>query len=207
MYLAHTPYIVKCFYPSLVWDISTNENIVFLTFDDGPDPEVTPQVLELLDKFKAKATFFCVGQKAEKHPEIVKNIISMGHSIGNHSYNHLKGKKTNNSFYKDNVDKADTILQTSLFRPPYGSIKPSQIKLLKKHFRIIMWSILPGDFDQDASKQKVLERSIKYTRKGSIIVFHDNNKFKDKMLFALEGFLSHFSKLNYKFDPIDADIL
>lgn len=194
-----TPYVAKLVYPSLTWDMPNASKKIFITFDDGPHPEITPLVLEILDKYSAKATFFCVGENVKNFPDTFHLIKENAHTVGNHSFNHLNGWKTENSNYYENVKKAAKYIDSDLFRPPYGRISPSQIKHLKKQYRIIMWSALSYDFDIRVSKEKCLELSIKNTVSGSIIVFHDSAKAKEKMLFALEGFLKHFSKRGFEF--------
>ncbi len=206
MYFVKNPNIVKLFYPSLIWDIKNHEKNIHLTFDDGPGEDITPEVLDILDQFNAKATFFCVGEKVVQNPEIFKEITKRGHTIGNHSYNHLKGKQTSSANYIQNIEKAKAVIDSVLFRPPYGSFNYRQIKKLKNDYKIIMWSVLPGDFDKNVSKEKVLKRAIQHTKSGSIIVFHDNKKFKDKMIFALTGFLDHFKSQDYNFKAITDDL-
>ncbi len=206
MYFVKTPNIVKLIYPSLIWDIKDNGENIYLTFDDGPDEDITPLVLDLLDQYNAKATFFCVGDKVTQNPELYAEIRKRGHTIGNHSFNHIKGKRTSLKNYLRNIDKANGVIDSVLFRPPYGSINNQQIRNLKEDYKIIMWSVLPGDFDKRVSKEEVLKRSIQHTKSGSIIVFHDNKKFKDKMIFALTGFLDHFKSQDYNFKAITDDL-
>jgi len=194
-----TPYVAKLIYPGLLWDMPSDENKIYLTFDDGPHPEITPLVLNLLDNYNAKATFFCVGENVKKHPETFELVKQKGHAVGNHSHNHLNGWKTANKDYYKNVELANKLIDSKLFRPPYGRISPSQIKHLKKDYKIIMWSALSYDFDARVSKKECLERSIKNSTAGTIIVFHDSEKAKEKMLFALEGYLKHFSKSGIEF--------
>lgn len=176
---------------------------IYITFDDGPDPDVTPDALHLLKQYKASATFFCVGEKVSKHAGLYASLLNEGHKTGNHTHNHLNGKKTGVDEYLDNVKKAANLIHSGLFRPPYGQFKTTQVRKLKENYKVVMWSVLPGDFDDRRPKEDVLARSIKHTRKGSIIVFHDNVKFKEKMLYALEGFLSHFSNKGFAFKAID----
>ncbi|MCB2222188.1 MAG: polysaccharide deacetylase family protein [Bacteroidetes bacterium] len=203
MYFVKTPRLVQRFYSNMIWDIPVSENLIFLTFDDGPDPEVTMDVLDMLPQFQAKATFFCVGEKAEHHPEIINRITNEDHKIGNHSYSHLNGRKTAPDKYTADILKAHRVLGTRLFRPPYGKITGKQVSRLQSAFNIIMWSVLPGDFDKSVSKETVLERIIRNTKKGNIIVLHDNIKFKEKMLYALRGTLEHFTKQGYKFVSLE----
>jgi peptidoglycan/xylan/chitin deacetylase (PgdA/CDA1 family) len=206
MYLIASPKIFKLIYKDLIWSIPESEKKIYLTFDDGPEKEVTPAILEILNSFNAKATFFCVGKKALQELEIIAKMKVLGHTIGNHTFSHLRGKKTSvNSFLKD-VGKCDEVFKTNFFRPPYGSITGKQIHKLKKRFHIIMWSILPGDFDKKVSKEKCLARSVKYTKQGSIIVFHDNLHSKEKVLYVLPEYLDHFSKLGYTFEALNEEL-
>jgi len=178
------------------------EKKLYLTFDDGPDKLVTPELLDILDQFKAKATFFCVGKKTEKHPEIVQQIVASGHTIGNHTFEHLKGKKVSTSTFVEDVAKCNKHLNSNLFRPPYGSIKKSQINNLIEQYKIYMWTILPGDFDTRVSKEKCLQRSIQYTTSGTIIVYHDSKKTRDKVLYTVPKYIEHFQKLGYTFEAL-----
>jgi peptidoglycan/xylan/chitin deacetylase (PgdA/CDA1 family) len=207
MYFSKTPTFFELAFPSLVWRIRDQQKSIFLTFDDGPDPEVTPVVLDLLDRYEAHATFFCVGQKAEQHRDLFESLTARGHSVGNHTFHHMNGKKTSDEVYIKDVEKASHIIPSTLFRPPYGRITNSQVRALKKHYHLIMWSVLPGDFDRRTSREKVLRRARRHTRKGGIVVFHDNRKFREKMLFALEGFLANFHDQGFQFKPITSSLL
>ena len=195
-YLVKTPKIIQRFYPKRVWAFQKNTNAVFLTFDDGPIPEVTPWVLELLKKYDAKATFFCIGDNIKKHPEILKRIISEGHSVGNHTFNHLNGWKTTTEYYIQNCNKNEKVLKkykasvqdgnSKLFRPPFGKLTSKQAKILQeKGYKIIMWDVLSGDFDKNTCKEKYLEKILKSIEPGSIIVFHDSLKAKKKLRYML----------------------
>ena len=202
MYFVKSPKMFDLLYPDLIWRIRSTEKKLYLTFDDGPDKTLTPELLTILDHFKAKATFFCVGKKIEKFPEILKQITSAGHSIGNHTYHHLKGKNVETDTFIEDVSTCDKLLQSNLFRPPFGSIKRSQIKQLKDQYKIYMWTVMPGDFDQNISKEKCLNRSIRYTKNGTIIVFHDNVKSKEKVLYTIPRYIEHFQKLGYTFETL-----
>lgn len=186
--------IIKELFSNYVWSISTNDPKVYLTFDDGPTPEITEWVLELLKRYNAKATFFCIGNNIEKHPEIFKKIITDGHAIGNHTFNHVKGWKTSNHKYFEEVDHCEKSIQnlsvnstqTKLFRPPYGKIKPSQSKVLRnKGYKVIMWDVLSVDFDKNTSAEKCLSNVTKNIENGSIIVFHDSTKAFPNLEYAL----------------------
>jgi peptidoglycan/xylan/chitin deacetylase (PgdA/CDA1 family) len=194
--------IFKTIFPQLIWEIKTEEKNIYLTFDDGPHPDITPQVIQILDQFNAKATFFCVGENVSTYGSAYQQILKKGHQTGNHTYNHLNGWKTRSDVYYQNIEKCAEMVDSHLFRPPYGRIKPTQVGYVKMRYRIIMWSVLTGDFMNDLSPYKCLEKSIDKTRPGSIIVFHDSEKAKKNMLFVLPRFLEHFTQLGYRFPVI-----
>lgn len=206
--------ILQKLFGSLVWKIQTNDPVLFLTFDDGPIPGVTPWVLDQLDQYNAKATFFCIGDNAQKHPEILKQVIDQGHTIGNHTYNHLNGWKTKSKLYADNVEQCNSILKiaaedehlttSNLFRPPYGRIRPSQIATLRKHYRIIMWDVLSKDYDITLKGETCFSRVIQHAIPGSIIVFHDSLKAEERLRYALPKILAHYSEKGYRFEAIPA---
>jgi len=198
------PYMFRFLFPNLIWNIKTSAKEIFLTFDDGPHPDITPKVLDILDQFDAKATFFCVGENVKKYHETYRMILDKGHKTGNHTFSHCNGWKTPAVEYYENIEKCTEVVDSHLFRPPYGRIKPTHIPYLKMQFQIIMWSVLSGDYNNKVSPEKCLEKSIRYTRPGSIVVFHDSLKASKNMLFALPRFLDHFSKLDYRFPSIKA---
>ncbi|MBP6385030.1 MAG: polysaccharide deacetylase family protein [Pseudarcicella sp.] len=211
MFLHHTNTFIQKLFPNyFTWKIKTDKKIIYLTFDDGPIPVITEFVIKTLAKYQAKATFFCIGDNIEKHPEIFKQIINAGHGIGNHTYNHPNGWKSNNLSYTKNTKKCNNIIKKYLptedkilFRPPYGRIKPLQAKIINKTNKIIMWNVLSGDFSQNLSPEIVLQKTIKHTQPGSIVLFHDSIKASKNMYFALPLFLEHFSKMGYTFEKID----
>ncbi len=208
MRLVRPPYFIsKLIYPGLHWKVQTDRQEIFLTFDDGPHPDITPKILEILDKYEAKATFFCVGENVRKYPETYRMILSRGHQTGNHTFNHLKGWETQTKDYIENVGKAATYIRSSLFRPPHGKIKRSQIKNLKENYYLIMWSVLTYDWDKSISGEQCLKNAIDSTKPGSIVVFHDSLKAEKNILHALPRFLEHFSELDYQFYPIDPVLL
>jgi peptidoglycan/xylan/chitin deacetylase (PgdA/CDA1 family) len=205
MYLVKTPWLLKKLYPNLIWDAKPDARSIFLTFDDGPIPIVTPFVLNILKKHDAKATFFCIGDNAAKHPDIFEQVKNDGHAIGNHTYNHLKGWITDNDTYLENFEKADALLNTCLFRPPYGRIKRQQIKLLKQArpgLKIFMWDVLSGDFDTDLSPEDCLKNVLKHTEPGSIIVFHDSEKAFKRLEYVLPKAMEIWSEKGYTFSPL-----
>lgn len=196
---ARVPRIVKGTMSSMLWSVApTAENIIYLTFDDGPIPVVTPWVVETLRSFNAKATFFCVGDNAAKHPELLEQLSNEGHRIGNHTFNHLNGWKTADREYLRNVIQASEVLETELFRPPYGKLKPSQSKVLRKQYRIVMWSVLTQDYDQNISGEQCLQNALS-CRNGDIVLFHDSIKAEENLRYALPKFLEHYSKLGFEF--------
>lgn len=194
-----SPTILKSLFPSLVWEVKTSEKEIFLTFDDGPHPSITNWILDTLEEYNIKATFFCVGENVCKYPNVFNNILKRGHRVGNHSYNHLSGWKVKNEDYFNNISKAAELIDSNLFRPPYGRITPSQIRKLKHDFSIIMWSVLTYDFDNTISNEQIYLNSIVSTIPGSIVVFHDSSKAEEKLRYTLPKFLVHFSKLGYTF--------
>jgi peptidoglycan-N-acetylglucosamine deacetylase len=204
-YWIKTHSIIKKIYSNYVWDIPNNDKIVYLTFDDGPTPEITDWVLNQLKIFDAKATFFCIGNNIEKHPEILKRIINENHSVGNHTFNHLNGWKTETNNYIDNIKlKAECYKQKSkLFRPPYGKIKKTQAKILQKlGYKIIMWDVLSADFDQQITPEKCLQNVIANVKSGSIIVFHDSVKAYKNLEYALPRTLQFLKENGFKSEVI-----
>jgi peptidoglycan/xylan/chitin deacetylase (PgdA/CDA1 family) len=202
MYLVKTPWLLKTLYPKLVWNVNNTPRCIYLTFDDGPIPIVTPFVLNILKQYNAKATFFCIGDNVRKHPDIFEQVKNDGHAIGNHTYNHLNGWNTDDKTYLDNFLQADKLLDTKLFRPPYGRIKRSQVKLLqeaKPGLKIIMWSILSADFDVNAKPEKCLDNVMKNTENGDIVLFHDSLKAKERMQYALLRALEFWSREGFTF--------
>lgn len=183
---------IKWIFANYVWEIPNHESKVYLTFDDGPTPEITEWTLEELKRYEAKATFFCIGDNIKKHPDIFLKVINQGHAIGNHTFNHLKGWKTGNETYIENVSRCQEQITNytshivNLFRPPYGKIKPSQSRILRKMgYKIIMWDIVSFDFDHGISPEKCLENVLKNVRPGSIVVFHDSVKAAQNLKYAL----------------------
>jgi peptidoglycan/xylan/chitin deacetylase (PgdA/CDA1 family) len=199
----HTiPSIFPLIAPNLTWKVKTNDKVLYITFDDGPHPTITPLVLNILDEYNAKATFFCVGENVTKYPDIFNQIINKGHAVGNHTYNHVKGWQTSDTAYLENIKKAAEVIPSNLFRPPYGRIKPSQIKLLKDHYRIIMWSILTRDYDKRLNPHNTIKQLNKLIKSGDVIVYHDSEKAQQNMLIMLKGVLQNFHQLQYTFKAL-----
>jgi peptidoglycan/xylan/chitin deacetylase (PgdA/CDA1 family) len=205
MYLVKSPWLLKKIYPKLTWHIKTGKPSIFLTFDDGPIPIVTPLVLKILRGYNAKATFFCIGENVNKHPDVFAQVKADGHAIGNHTYNHLNGWKTLDEAYVANTLKTDEILHTNLFRPPYGRIKRSQVSWLKKerpNMQFIMWDVLSGDFDVNLTPEKCLANVLKHTKPGSIIVFHDSLKAFPRLEYVLPKAMEAWAKKGYHFEAL-----
>ena len=208
-------------FPAALWKIRTREKVLYLTFDDGPIEDVTPQVLDELKKYDARATFFCIGKNIEANTGIYYRMAEEGHTIGNHTHDHPNGWYTANDVYIENVAKCAAtmesvmakipmatntndvaIAETVFFRPPYGKISPSQYNHLKKSYKIVMWDVLTFDFDLKVTKEQVLDNVLKNAAPGSIIVFHDSLKAKEKVLYALPKVLEHYSQLGYRFEVL-----
>ena len=211
-----TAWWVRQVLPQYTWKITAQKPTIFLTFDDGPIPEVTDFVLEQLEQYKAKATFFCVGDNVRKYPEIYNRVIEGGHHVGNHTYNHLNGWKTNDKAYLDNIAQCQQVMvenaseniakeepQKPLFRPPYGKIRKQQMKQLSLDYQVIMWDVLTYDFDAQLSSERCLEKAIECTTSGSIVVFHDSVKSVDKLRQVLPQYLKHFAEKGFTFEAIN----
>lgn len=203
MYIIKTPKFIRSVFPNFIWKMPTDQKEVFFTFDDGPIPEVTHGVLDTLAEYDAKASFFCVGQNVAKYPEIFQAIQDQGHSVGNHTNNHLNGWETENLQYFHNVRHCAREMETPLFRPPYGKLKPKQAQFLQRHYQIVMWDVLSGDFDQTISKKQCYKNIIKNVEPGSIIVLHDSLKAQDRMEYALRKTLDELSSQGYTFSNLD----
>ncbi len=203
MYFLRTPEIFKSFLPgNLTWDIPSEEHTIYLTFDDGPTPLLTYDILNILSDFNARATFFCVGENATRFADQYQAIIDKGHSVANHTFNHLNGWKTSTKSYLANVELCRQVIDSRLFRPPYGMIKPAQNRVLRKDYQVIMWSVLSGDFDPGVSAEQCLANVSKYAGAGSIVVFHDHEKTAAKVQYALPRFLEESSKKGFRFNGI-----
>lgn len=203
---------LKLFFPKYIWELPNHEKKIYLTFDDGPIPELTDWVLTLLKKEEVKATFFCIGDNIQKHPEVFKKIILNEHSIGNHTFNHLNGWKTSTKEYLENVELCNLIIQklkiinqdSKLFRPPYGKIKNKQAKELQKlGYKIIMWDVLTYDFDNSLNPDYCLQNTLKNISSGSIIVFHDSIKAHRNMKFVLPKLIQTLKEDGFVFDKIN----
>jgi peptidoglycan-N-acetylglucosamine deacetylase len=202
MYLTKTPSLLKSLFPNFTWNIPSAEKVLYLTFDDGPIPEVTPWVLETLKAYNAKATFFCVGENVQKNPEVLAQVLAEGHSVGNHTFNHLNGWETENLPYFHNIRHCARLVKSSLFRPTYGRITPKQTQFLSRHYKIVMWDVLSGDFDPTLSGESVFDNVILSATQGSIVVFHDSIKAESRLRYALPRVLEHFAAQGYRFESL-----
>ncbi len=203
MYFVKTPKIFRLFFKDYIWKIHGSGKNLFLTFDDGPHKEITPLILKILDGYNAKATFFVLGKNAEKHPGLIEDIRSEGHSIGNHSYSHNNGWGQGTKGFLQDIEKCDKTIHSTLFRPPFGKLTKRQATKLKKKYKLVYWTVMPGDFDARISKQTCLSRSVENTGNGSIIVFHETEKSKENLLYTLPLFLNHFSEKGFVFKSLD----
>lgn len=201
-YFIKTPWLVRKFFPGYTWKINTKEKVVYLSFDDGPHPTITPWVLQQLKKYNALASFFCIGQNVQRYPDVYKKIIDEGHTVGNHTQQHLNGWKVTATEYGKDVEQAAQLIDTNLFRPPYGKIKSAQAKLLPramhaKNAKVVMWDVLSADFDQSTSPDTCLNNVLRSYEPGSIIVFHDSEKAFTNLKIVLPLVLAHLQNENY----------
>ena len=206
MYFIKTPFWLRLIYRSCIWRKPNQDRVLYLSFDDGPHPEATPFVLEQLSNFNAKASFFCIGKNVQLYPEIYDAILAAGHVVGNHTQNHMNGWNNNTENYIADIQEATKVINSNLFRPPYGRISFSQIKALRLDpalpQQIMMWDVLSGDFDTTITGEQSAQNVIEHAGPGSIVVFHDSAKAMDRLRIALPKVLSHFSKLGYQFKAL-----
>lgn len=202
MRLFTTPFILRMFYPSLLWKMPEGEKKLYITFDDGPHHSITPKVLEILRRYNAKATFFCVGNNVQKNMDVVKMIKDDGHSLGGHAFNHEKGWNTKTDDYVASVEKTNALLDTTLFRPPHGRISFSQVRKLKDRYRLVAWTVISYDWDKALSPDDCYENVIKRAGDGSIVVFHDSEKAVNNMLPALTKVLEYYNDKGFSFEKL-----
>jgi peptidoglycan/xylan/chitin deacetylase (PgdA/CDA1 family) len=202
MYLVSTPRLVQRIFPRFTWRVPTQEPVLYLTFDDGPIPELTPWVLDTLRPYGAKATFFCVGENVQRHPGIFAQLRAEGHGIGNHTHNHLNGWRTDTLPYLHNVRRCARLVPSRLFRPPYGRLRRQQADFLRRHFQVVLWDVLSGDFDPGITPQRCLQNVLASARPGSIVVLHDNVKATRNLQYALPGILDHFAGKGWRFERL-----
>lgn len=197
--IAQLPVFIRALFRGVTWRMDRHEKVIYLTFDDGPIPEVTPWVLDLLDQSGIKATFFCVGENVMRYPEIYDEIVRRGHRTGNHTYNHLRGFFTNTADYMENVEKAAQYISSNLFRPPHGELKASQLRALRQKFQVVQWDVITHDYSRKISPETVLRITLKYVRRGSIVVFHDSLKAEPNLKYALPKTIDYLVEKGYQF--------
>lgn len=202
MFIEQPSIFLRWIYPSAMWRINPQKKSVYLTFDDGPIPEATPFVLDVLDRYGVKATFFMVGDNVRKYPEIYKMVVERGHCVGNHTFNHIGGFRHSCKDYLENTDKANAFLNTNLFRPPHGWMRILQYRLLRKHYRIVMWDLVTRDYSKRMTAADVVNNVKRYARNGSIITFHDSLKSIEKLRTALPESLQWLKDEGYSFELI-----
>ena len=203
MYLVKTPRVLQSLLPNYLWKMpAAAEKTLYLTFDDGPVPEVTPWVLDQLAQYDAKGTFFCVGENVKRYPEIFQRVVQEGHTVGNHTFNHLNGWDNDNLPYFLNIRQCAKLVASDLFRPPYGKLRLKQMQFLQRHYQIVMWDVLSGDFDASISKEKCLSNVVQNGKDGSIIVFHDSVKAEKNLKYALPKAIQILKNKGFVFDVI-----
>ena len=205
-YFIKTPWWARAIFSDYVWRMPTTEKVVYLTFDDGPHPTITPWVLDLLHQYDAKATFFCIGDNVQKYGDVYQRILEEKHAIGNHTFHHLNGWKTKPEQYLADVAKAAELIDSNLFRPPYGKIKGTQARHLKNVMnpsaKVIMWDVLSADFDVKITPEQCIDNVLKNVRPGSIVVFHDSKKAFPNLEKTLPVTLTHLKEDGYRFEKI-----
>lgn len=211
MYFVTSPRWLKWMYSNLIWEmpVEKGKKFLYLTFDDGPHPIATPFVLDQLNRYNAKATFFCIGRNVADHSEVYAQVLAEGNTVGNHTYNHLNGWKVKDQQYIDDITEAASLIDSKLFRPPYGRITRFQAKVLtdktsnnQQRFHVVMWSVLAGDWDKNITGEKCYENVVLNAKPGSIIVFHDSAKALDRLQYALPKVLAYYAQQGYTFKAL-----
>ncbi len=200
--LIRPPRFIQRLYPSIIWNIPQEKEGVFLTFDDGPCPQITPWILDQLDLYKAKATFFCLGKNVEMYPDLYQEMIKRGHVVANHSYSHLKGWHTDEEMYLEDIDAANDLIHSHLFRPPYAKITPHQVRIVNERYKVVLWSILSRDYNRKLSCKQCLKNVLPYLFPGEIIVFHDSIKASKNLWYVLPEVLKEGTKKKLSFKSI-----
>lgn len=193
---------LRLLYPKALWRINPEEKAVYLTFDDGPIPEVTPRVLDILDQYGVKATFFMVGDNVRKHPDVFRQVVERGHRLGNHTFNHLGGIRHTTRDYVRNIHKANAYIHSDLFRPPHGWLRHRQYYFLKRHYKLVMWDLVTRDYSKRLNAQDVFNNVKRYARPGSIITFHDSLRSASKLWDALPRSIEWLLEQGYTFKTI-----
>ena len=200
--LIKSPKILQYLFADFLWKINTNEKVIFLTFDDGPHPFITPWIIDLMNQYNAKGTFFLTGEAVRRYPDLYQLYKTNGHQVGNHTYQHIKGWRSRRKKYLKEIDHCAEVVESSLFRPPYGQIHLRSIREIKRQYKVVMWDVLSMDFDSKTSSEICLSNVINYSKEGSIVVFHENDKSIKNIIYALPKVLEHFTKLGYEFKSI-----
>lgn len=203
MLIEQPPKLLRWLYPRALWRMDKNVKAVYLTFDDGPIPNITPWVLDLLDKYNIKATFFLVGDNVRKHPEEFKMIVERGHRVGNHTFNHISGLKYLSYNYLENTNKADELIKSKLFRPPHGWMRWGQYMVLSHRYTVVMWDLVTRDYSKRLNGRQVFRIVKKYVRNGSIITFHDSIKSEKNLKYALPRSIEWLLEQGYEFKTFD----
>ena len=202
MFIEQLPKAIRSIYKGVLWRKDPLVKKIYLTFDDGPIPEVTPWVLDVLDSYGIKATFFCVGENVVRYPELYRSILERGHRTGNHTYNHVRGLFRNSKRYLENIELASRYIESNLFRPPHGDMKWSQLRKLRKHYQVVQWDVISRDYNPDLKPEEVLEIVKHYARNGSIIVFHDSLKAERNMRYAMPRAVEYLQSKGFEFDVL-----
>ncbi|MDR1678246.1 MAG: polysaccharide deacetylase family protein [Prevotellaceae bacterium] len=202
MWIERLPISFRLYYKGAIWRIKEDEKVIYLTFDDGPVPEITLAVLDILDKYGIKATFFCVGENVVKYPEVYAEILRRGHRTGNHTFNHLKGFGCTAKSYIANVAKAAEIIDSNLFRPPYGRITRKQLRLLGCRYKVVLWDLITRDYNRLLSPEFIMKKIRKLSRNGSVVVFHDSEKAKKNLFAVLPQAIEFWQKEGYRFEKL-----
>jgi peptidoglycan/xylan/chitin deacetylase (PgdA/CDA1 family) len=203
MIIEQPPFFYRLFFPGACWRVNTDKKSICLTFDDGPIPEITPWILDLLDHYKIKATFFCVGNNVLKYPEIYQLIIDRGHKVGNHTFHHIQGLKTRTKNYSNDVEQASQLITSNLFRPPHGHLRIRQFLKMRKDYKVVLWDVVTRDYSKYMTAEQVFNNVKKYTRNGSIIVFHDSLKAGNRMKEALPRSIEWLLAQGYSFELVE----
>ncbi|MBR6692123.1 MAG: polysaccharide deacetylase family protein [Bacteroidaceae bacterium] len=199
MFIEQVPDFIRSLYPKALWRMDPNEKAVYLTFDDGPIPVITPWVVDLLDRYNIKATFFMVGDNVHKFPQEYMQVVESGHRVGNHTFNHLKGLFTSTREYVENVDQADAFIHSNLFRPPHGILRRKQYNELSKRYQFVMWDLVTRDYSFRLYGEDVLANVKRFARNGSIITFHDSMRSESNLRYALPRSIDWLLEQGYKF--------
>lgn len=202
MYLKRIPRIVHHVFPEIIFRVKQNTHAIYLTFDDGPHPQSTPQLLDFLEQHQVKASFFCTGTQVEEHPELFEKIRNAQHQTGNHGYEHLHGKKLAPADFLKNAEKGKQFTKSQLFRPPYGEINREQYRSVKTDNKVVLWTLMPGDFDTRETPKSMQQFLTKKTRPGSVVVLHDKPKTIDKLLAFLPDYIKIMREAGYRFETL-----